>query len=52
MADDAGNSGGSNYAPTISALVTRVASTVQTLNPKGTEWAGSHRPGDGVGLRC
>ena len=33
---DAGNSGGSNYAPTNSALVTRVASTVQTLNPKGT----------------
>jgi K+-transporting ATPase ATPase C chain len=33
---DAGNSGGSNYAPTNSALVTRVAATVQTLNPKGT----------------
>ena len=33
---DAGNSGGSNYAPTNSALTTRVAATVQTLNPKGT----------------
>jgi K+-transporting ATPase ATPase C chain len=33
---DAGNSGGSNYAPTNSALATRVAATVQTLNPKGT----------------
>jgi K+-transporting ATPase ATPase C chain len=33
---DAGNSGGSNYAPTNSALATRVAGTVQTLNPKGT----------------
>jgi len=32
---DAGNSGGSNYAPTNSALATRVAATVQTLNPKG-----------------
>jgi len=33
---DAGNSGGSNYAPTSAALVSRVAGTVQTLNPKGT----------------
>ena len=33
---DAGNSGGSNYAPTNAALVARVAGTVQTLNPKGT----------------
>jgi K+-transporting ATPase ATPase C chain len=32
---DAGNSGGSNYAPTNAALVTRVAASVQTLNPKG-----------------
>ncbi len=32
---DAGNSGGSNYAPTNGALATRVAATVQTLNPKG-----------------
>lgn len=32
---DAANSGGSNYAPTNSALATRVASTVQTLNPRG-----------------
>jgi K+-transporting ATPase ATPase C chain len=33
---DATNSGGSNYAPTNGALATRVATTVQTLNPKGT----------------
>jgi len=33
---DAGNSGGSNYAPTNTALATRVTGTVQTLNPKGT----------------
>jgi K+-transporting ATPase ATPase C chain len=33
---DATASGGSNYAPTNSALATRVAGTVQTLNPKGT----------------
>jgi K+-transporting ATPase ATPase C chain len=33
---DASNSGGSNYAPTNAALATRVAATVQTLNPKGT----------------
>lgn len=33
---DASNSGGSNYAPTNAALVSRVAGTVQTLNPKGT----------------
>jgi K+-transporting ATPase ATPase C chain len=33
---DAGNSSGSNYAPTNSALATRVAGTVQTVNPKGT----------------
>jgi K+-transporting ATPase ATPase C chain len=33
---DASNSGGSNYAPTNAALVSRVAATVQTLNPKGT----------------
>jgi K+-transporting ATPase ATPase C chain len=33
---DASASGGSNYAPTNSALATRVAGTVQTLNPKGT----------------
>ncbi len=32
---DAANSGGSNYAPTNSALATRVASTVQTINPRG-----------------
>jgi K+-transporting ATPase ATPase C chain len=32
---DASNSGGSNYAPTNTALVTRVAATVTTLNPKG-----------------
>ena len=32
---DASNSGGSNYAPTNAALVTRVNGTVQTLNPKG-----------------
>jgi K+-transporting ATPase ATPase C chain len=36
---DASNSGGSNYAPTNAALVTRVAGTVQTLNPKGTSGA-------------
>ncbi len=33
---DASNSSGSNYAPTNAALVTRVAATVLTLNPKGT----------------
>jgi len=33
---DAQNSGGSNYAPTNAALATRVAGTVQTLNPKGS----------------
>ena len=33
---DASNSSGSNYAPTNAAFVTRVAATVQTLNPKGT----------------
>jgi K+-transporting ATPase ATPase C chain len=33
---DASNSGGSNYAPTNSALATRVAASVQTLDPKGT----------------
>jgi K+-transporting ATPase ATPase C chain len=33
---DAQNSGGSNYAPTNAALATRVAASVQTLNPKGT----------------
>src|SRR6266702_4140339 len=33
---DAGNSGGSNLAPSSAALATRVAGTVQTLNPKGT----------------
>jgi len=33
---DASNSSGSNYAPTNAALVSRVAGTVQTLNPKGT----------------
>ena len=32
---DASNSGGSNYAPTNAALATRVAATVETLNPKG-----------------
>jgi K+-transporting ATPase ATPase C chain len=33
---DASNSSGSNYAPTNAALASRVAATVQTLNPKGT----------------
>jgi len=33
---DASNSGGSNYAPTNSALATRVVASVQTLSPKGT----------------
>jgi K+-transporting ATPase ATPase C chain len=33
---DASASSGSNYAPTNAALATRVAATVQTLNPKGT----------------
>jgi K+-transporting ATPase ATPase C chain len=33
---DASNSGGSNYAPSNAALVSRVAAAVQTLNPKGT----------------
>jgi potassium-transporting ATPase KdpC subunit len=33
---DASNSSGSNYAPTNAALATRVAASVQTLNPKGT----------------
>jgi potassium-transporting ATPase KdpC subunit len=33
---DASNSSGSNYAPTNAALVSRVAATVSTLNPKGT----------------
>jgi K+-transporting ATPase ATPase C chain len=32
---DAANSSGSNLGPTNSALVTRVAASVQTLNPKG-----------------
>jgi potassium-transporting ATPase KdpC subunit len=32
---DASASGGSNYAPTNAALATRIAATVQTLNPKG-----------------
>jgi K+-transporting ATPase ATPase C chain len=32
---DAGNSSGSNYGPTNAALATRVAGTVQTVNPKG-----------------
>jgi K+-transporting ATPase ATPase C chain len=32
---DAGNSSGSNLGPTNAALVTRVAASVQTLNPKG-----------------
>ncbi len=36
---DASNSGGSNYAPTNAALATRVAASVQTLNPKGTNAA-------------
>jgi K+-transporting ATPase ATPase C chain len=36
---DASNSGGSNYAPTNAALAARVATTVQTLNPKGTNAA-------------
>jgi K+-transporting ATPase ATPase C chain len=34
---DASNSGGSNYAPTSAALVSRVAGTVATLNPKGAQ---------------
>jgi K+-transporting ATPase ATPase C chain len=33
---DAANSSGSNLAPTNAALASRVAATVQTLNPKGT----------------
>jgi potassium-transporting ATPase KdpC subunit len=33
---DASNSSGSNYAPTNAALISRVAGTVQTLDPKGT----------------
>jgi potassium-transporting ATPase KdpC subunit len=33
---DASNSSGSNLGPTNAALATRVAGTVQTLNPKGT----------------
>jgi K+-transporting ATPase ATPase C chain len=33
---DASNSGGSNYAPTNAALATRVAGTVATLSPKGS----------------
>ena len=36
---DASNSGGSNYAPTNAALASRVAGSVQTLNPKGTSAA-------------
>ena len=36
---DASNSSGSNYAPTNVALATRVAGTVQTLNPKGSAGA-------------
>jgi K+-transporting ATPase ATPase C chain len=36
---DASNSGGSNLAPTNSALASRVAASVQTLNPKGTNGA-------------
>jgi K+-transporting ATPase ATPase C chain len=33
---DASNSSGSNFAPTNAALIARVATTVKTLNPKGT----------------
>jgi potassium-transporting ATPase KdpC subunit len=36
---DAANSSGSNLAPTNKDLGTRVAATVQTLNPKGTNGA-------------
>ena len=36
MATMRGTRAGSNYAPTNCALATRVAATVQTLNPKGT----------------
>jgi potassium-transporting ATPase KdpC subunit len=36
---DASSSSGSNYAPTNAALVSRVAATVATLNPKGTSGA-------------
>jgi K+-transporting ATPase ATPase C chain len=36
---DAANSSGSNYGPTSAALVARVAGTVQTLDPKGTNGA-------------
>jgi len=36
---DATASGGSNYAPTNSALATRVKGTVDTLNPKGANAA-------------
>ena len=43
---DAGNSGGSNYAPTNAALVTRVAGTVQPLDPKG------RRSGMSARMRC
>jgi K+-transporting ATPase ATPase C chain len=36
---DASNSSGSNLAPTNSALASRVAASVQTLDPKGTNGA-------------
>jgi K+-transporting ATPase ATPase C chain len=36
---DASNSGGSNYAATNSALASRVAASVQALDPKGTNGA-------------
>jgi K+-transporting ATPase ATPase C chain len=36
---DASNSSGSNYAPTNAALASRVAGTVKTLNPNGTQGA-------------
>jgi K+-transporting ATPase ATPase C chain len=36
---DASSSGGSNLAPTNTALPTRVAASVQTLNPKGANGA-------------
>ncbi len=47
---DASSSGGSNYAPTNAALKTRVAGTVATLNPKGTDAPVPIDLANGVGL--